>query len=408
MATRSRVDVAAGLAVLIASLTATLWSAPVAGPVATADAVLPARIADYSYLTGSVSASPPGRAAAVFQHGFGVELMDFPQAVLMGADATTYRRIDLAEQRGGPEGQGDPAPMALSPGGEKMAVGDYPANSADLAGLDLTTADVASHPLDAARGSIPRAWSPDSRLLTFVVGAESFDPYAAFHPSPLTGDLGLLDTWTGEVRMMPDGDGVGLVAFSPDGTRLAVERDGRVEIRTLSGETTRTLSLPAGHHLDGPEAWSPDGSLLTFTDWRSACQQRMSGFDEAPWDACVAASQSKTFVEVTGPREVLVLDDTVPSDARAQSAYWLTAVPLNGSEPQRLSSVPGADNFGVGSFQLASSLVPDLTVGTTGSQVDRGPLPLPFALTLSVVLAALAGGVTRVMGSVRSRRTART
>lgn len=430
MATRSRVEFAAGIGVLLVSLTAALAPAPAAGPIAPADAALPAQFADYSYLTGSVSASPPDRAAAIFQHGFGVEFMDLPQAVIVGADAASYRRIDLAEDRGGAEQQGDPAPMELSPDGLRLAVGDYAAAAADLAVLDLTTADVVTHPIGSARGSIPRAWSPDARLLAFVVGAEPFQPYAALNPAPLTGDLGLLDTSTGQVRMLPDADGAGHIAFSPDGTRLAVERDHRIEIRTLDGGITRTLTLPEGHHLDGPVAWSPDGALLAVTDGRAVCQQSGSGFDGAAWDACLAGTQSKAFVDATGrqrlvpdplvgplgfgpvlgwsgPREVLVLDDTVASDADSQSAYWLTSVPLDGSEPRRLSRVPGAGNFGVGSFQLAAGLVPDLAITQMGSQVDRGPVSLLFAVTASVILAVLGGGLTRVLGSLRWRRTAR-
>lgn len=52
----------------------------------------------------------------------------------------------------------------------------------------------------------------------------------------------------------------------------------------------------------------------------------------------------------TGPDEVLVLDDVVdPDESRADSElYWLTAVPLDGSEPHRLSAVPGGGNYGVG------------------------------------------------------------
>ncbi|WP_107774289.1 hypothetical protein [Nocardioides sediminis] len=74
-------------------------------------------LAGYSHLTGNVSDSPPGPAVALYQHGFGVELLDFPQAVVLSASGDTYRRVDAAEGRAGPETQGDPAPMLLSPDG---------------------------------------------------------------------------------------------------------------------------------------------------------------------------------------------------------------------------------------------------------------------------------------------------
>ncbi|MGZ5404068.1 MAG: hypothetical protein ACXWDL_05420, partial [Nocardioides sp.] len=75
---------------------------------------LPDRLAGYSYLTGDVSEAPPGRVMALYQHGFGVEFMDFPQAVVLAADVDLYRRLDAAEDRSGPESQGDPGPMLLS------------------------------------------------------------------------------------------------------------------------------------------------------------------------------------------------------------------------------------------------------------------------------------------------------
>lgn len=73
-------------------------------------ASLPDRLADYSYLTGNVSSSPPGRVIATYHHGYGVEMMDFPQAIAVAADGDIYRRVDLAESRGGPETQGDAGP----------------------------------------------------------------------------------------------------------------------------------------------------------------------------------------------------------------------------------------------------------------------------------------------------------
>src|SRR5436309_9865135 len=55
------------------------------GGAAAAPASLPDRFAGYSYLTGDVSAAPPGRAIALYIHGAGVELLDFPQALVLSA-----------------------------------------------------------------------------------------------------------------------------------------------------------------------------------------------------------------------------------------------------------------------------------------------------------------------------------
>lgn len=42
------------------------------------DVALPDELAGYSYFTGDVSTAPPGRVLATYQHGFGVEFLDFP------------------------------------------------------------------------------------------------------------------------------------------------------------------------------------------------------------------------------------------------------------------------------------------------------------------------------------------
>jgi hypothetical protein len=75
---------------------------------------IPDRVAEYSHLTGNVSSSPPGRGIALFQFGFGVEFLDFPQAVVVGADGDVYRRVDLAEDAAGRQSQGDCGPMLRS------------------------------------------------------------------------------------------------------------------------------------------------------------------------------------------------------------------------------------------------------------------------------------------------------
>ena len=84
----------------------------------------------------NVSEAPPGRAVALHQHGFEVEFMDFPQAVVLAADDDVYRRLNAAENRSGPEGQGDPGPMRLSPDGRWVALGDHNTSEANLELVD--------------------------------------------------------------------------------------------------------------------------------------------------------------------------------------------------------------------------------------------------------------------------------
>jgi hypothetical protein len=124
---------------------------------------IPDRLASYSYLTGNVSDAPPGRAVALYQHGFGVEFMDYPQAVVLAADDDLYRRLDAAEDRGGSETQGDPGPMLLSPDGLWVALGDHDTRDADLGVVDLRTGGVTSRQVPDAQRRTDRLvsrWEP--------------------------------------------------------------------------------------------------------------------------------------------------------------------------------------------------------------------------------------------------------
>ncbi|WP_413452466.1 hypothetical protein AA0Y32_10625 [Georgenia phoenicis] len=360
------------------------------GPDATAGpAVIPARFADYSYLTGSVSASPPGRAVAVYQHGFGVELLDFPQAVVAGADGEGYRRLDAAEGRGA---VGDAGPMLLSPDGTRVAVGRWQTAWPDVVVVDLATGRSTRHVVPGAGSDFPLAWSPDSTLLAYARTEEAADPWGAG-----SGELGLLDLTTGEARTLPDHPDVMAAAFSPDGTELAVhraardaDRSGVLEVLDRDGAVLRTLPFPDHHVLDGP--WSPDGRLLAVT--AQGGQGRGTAFvDAAGTGAPVPARVPGTAIGWDGllgwtrAGEALFLD--TPDDPAATDLYWLTAVPLDGGEPQRLSAVPGGGNYGVAGFQLATGLLPEAQVRDT-DVVTRGLWPTGLRLAVAAACAALA------------------
>ena len=122
-----------------AALAVVLTGSDDGAPAEPGAAAVPRQLAAYSHLTGNVSTSPPGAAVALFQHGWGVELLDFPQAVVLGAGGDVYRRVDVAEDRAGAETQGDPAPMLLSPDGTQVAVGDHDTQDPDVVVVDLLT-----------------------------------------------------------------------------------------------------------------------------------------------------------------------------------------------------------------------------------------------------------------------------
>jgi hypothetical protein len=433
-----------GVAVLAAGLAMVLL--PTAPPAAGGDpapARVPARFADYSYLTGDVTASPPGRAVALYQHGFGVETLDFPQAVMLGADGDVYRRVGVAERRGGPETQGDAAPMLLSPDGTQVAVGDYATSAPDVALLDLRTGRVETRPVPGGHSAIPLAWSPDATLVAYLSTAEPSNPYTG---TAITGDIGVLDTRTGTASILPGLPDVREAAFSPDGTELAVHRlepddgsgeewgipqvgGGTLDIVSLDGTVRRQIELGPDRYLSGPSAWSPDGALVATRRQSMECQDLTGRIDEAQRLRCLDQQEDTFFLDVSGAggevplslptglvgshgllgwtdaSEVLVLDNyPAPDDPEVDTElYWLTAVPLDGGEPRRLSAVPGGGNYGVGSFQLATALLPDLHVRDAGV-VDRGPWPTFLRVGAVILGAGVAMLVTRLVVRRRGPR----
>ena len=361
---------------------------------------VPDRVAGYSHLTTGVSSSPPGRALALFQFGYGVEFLDFPQAVVVGADGDVQRRVDLAEDSSWPQTQGDPAPMLLSPDGTHVAVGDADTASPEVAVVDLASGDVQRHPVPPGSRVIPLAWSPDGRRLAYLGTAVTGSP---FWDAQVDGDVGLLELDSGQAAALPGASGVQAVAFAPDGSELAVQRSdaagGGLDVVPLEGGVGRTLTLAAGHHLDGAAAWSPDGALLAtsssgegiaFVDATGASRST-----PGPLDRAVAGPGP--VLGWTAPDHVVVLVPDPP--AADPDLHRLLDVPLDGSAPRQVSEVPTSDaSYGVARFQLATALLPDAEVRAAGD-VDRGRWPLALRLGAAVALALLAAGATKLIAS---------
>jgi hypothetical protein len=370
-------------------------------PDAADDYSVPRELAGYSYLTGRVSDSPPGPVVALFQHGYGVEFLDYPQAVVLGAGGDVYRRVDAAEDRAGGETQGDPAPMLLSPDGTRVAVGDHDTDDPDVVVIDLMTGEVSTHPLPQGRSVVSAAWSNDGQSLAILLSPEPTNPYSG---GRITGDIGLLDLTTDETEMLDEGTATA-AAFSPDGTELAVERsdDGDTTLSVIDLASGSRRKVPADGLLAGAAAWSPDGRLLAITTVKPA------GAPAEVDDPGIPSGLS--FVDATGgggttpepmsldlfgpgrvlgwagPDEVVTLLNQAGADPFVGPDHLtLTGLPLDGSQPRTLMRVPGIQSYGVGRFQLASAAADRLQV-VDPDGVDRGPWPMSWR----VVLAVLAG-----------------
>ena len=338
---------------------------------------LPDRIASYSHVTADVSEQPAGRAIALYQHGFGVEFLDFPQAVVLAADADAYRRLDVAEARAGAETQGDPAPMLLSPDGTSVAVGDHDTADPDLVVVDLATGDVVRHPLPAARSIRPVAWSTDGGRLAYLADSSPTNPHIGH---PLAGDLVVLDLTTDETTTMP-GSGAVAAAFSPDGRRLAVERTSPPGVEVVDLATGRARSVFRGGSLPGPAAWSPDGRLLAIgTEGTTFVDVVSSGTE--PWQVPHGLTSHAGVVGWTADREAVLVD-------HGDDVSRVVAQPLDGGPGRELTRVEDTGSYGVGSLQLATALLPGVEV-RPASEPDRGPLPLGLRGGLALVAGVVA------------------
>ncbi len=363
-------------------------------------AALPPELARYSYLTGAVSGSPPGRAVALFQHGFGVELFDLEQAVVLGAGGDVYRRVDVAEDRAGPETQGDPAPMLLSPDGLRVAVGGHDLMAADMAVVELRSGGVTRHPLTGGRSALPMAWSPDGSTLAFLTGAQPTSPHDGSRPRG--GDFGLLDVGTGTVTTLPGGSDVVAAAFSPDGTELALQRadeGGRLEVVDRRGNPRRLLD-GGGRHLAGSQAWSPDGRLLALDGSADEIAFVDAAGGSGPVPEVMPASGQ--FLGWSGAARVLVRVDYRPPPLElGKESAVVREVPLDGGAARELTRMENLGSYGVGRLQLAGGLLSDLRV-VAPDEVDRGVSPWPFRVAVGLLAGLLAGVAAR---SVRRRRS---
>lgn len=384
-------------------------------------AAVPEQLAAYSLFTGNVSSSPPGPAVALYQHGYGVELLDFPQAVVLGAGGDAYRRVDAAEDRAGAETQGDPAPMLLSPDGTKVAVGDHDTDRPDVVVVDLLTGDTTTHPLPTGRSVLPVAWSRDGSTLAHLLSSAPTDPYTG---ERIAGQVGLLDLDDDTADVLPDTD-VTAVAFSPDGSELAVEQ---ADTDSVAEPRLRVVSLASGAERDleadgvlaGPAAWSPDGRLIATTTLEPSGAPvgvpdpgRPTGLSfvdpsgegsEVPPRLDLPLAGPGRVLGWTGAGEVVTLLDVEGyNPCCGPEAYTLSRVPVDGASPTTLTTIPDLQGYGVGRFQMASAAVGDLRTVAPGD-VDRGPWPWGWRIGAAVLAGLTAWLAARLVAYALRRR----
>lgn len=378
-------------------------------PAAVATTAVPKTMAGYSHLTGTVSSSAPGPAVALWQHGYGVELLDFPQAVVLGAGGDSYRRVDVAEERAGAETQGDPAPMLLSPDGTRVAVGDHDVERPDVVVVDLTTGETSRYGLPAGRSVVPVAWSSDGEALASLVSDEATNPYSG---GRITGSIALLDLPDDSAEVLELDGSATAAAFSPDGSELAVEQSGGITVVDLQDGDRRSLEVDGV--LAGPAAWSPDGRLLAVTTVEPTSAPPgveapgvPSGLSFVDADGRDATVPDPLPLDLSGPGRVLGWAgdaEVLTVLANGADDQTLSVVPLDGADPRPLMRMSDLGSYGVGRFQLASSVAGSLEV-VDPDGVDRGPWPWALRGVLTITAGLLAWFVARrfLRGRVRTR-----
>jgi dipeptidyl aminopeptidase/acylaminoacyl peptidase len=393
--------VAAGIVVVLTGLGGS--------PAAVATPAVPEVMAGYSHLTGTVSSSAPGPAVALWQHGYGVELLDFPQAVVLGAGGDSYRRVDVAEERAGAETQGDPAPMLLSPDGTRVAVGDHDVERPDVVVVDLTTGETSRHALPAGRSVVPVAWSSDGEALAILVSDEATSPYSG---GRITGSVALLDLPDDSTEVLALDGSATAAAFSPDGSELAVEQSGGITVVDLQDGDRRSREVDGV--LAGPAAWSPDGRLLAVTTVEPTSAPPgvdapgvPSGLSFVDADGRDPAVPDPLPLDLSGPGRVLGWAgdaEVLTVLANGADDQTLSVVPLDGADPRPLMRMSDLGSYGVGRFQLASSVAGSLEV-VDPDGVDRGPWPWALRGVLTVAAGLLAWFIARRFprGRVRTR-----
>ncbi|MEV0458281.1 hypothetical protein [Catellatospora methionotrophica] len=363
-------------------------------PAAGADAAfLPDELAGLSLLTATVSDAPLGQPAmAVLDQGNLGSTWGSSQVVVIAADGRTYRRLDLAEQRGavGDDSEWLHAPTRLSPDGRLVAIGDRRrSGTPDIVVLDLVTGQRRAYPLAQPSTYRLLGWSPNGRTLAILTSAAASPDGHGTAPGS-EADLVLLDLATGVFttvqKALTESDGHH--CFTGDGRAIAAgthtDQGPAVALYPVDGSAPRTLPLTGEWHLIG---CAPDGSLLVTTSPELDPELRLvSATDGAVLrDTRLPQPVSNALAWRSAPGPILY----APSWLTEGGTGRVLAAPFDG--PVTTLSTADEGWFSrVTVLELAADLAGDAVPTSAGP--ERGLWPL-WARVVAGVIAMLAAAV---------------
>jgi hypothetical protein len=339
----------------------------------------PTEVSTYSWWTAGLGRGDVPLASAIYQNGFGVEFFDLPQAVALGADGSTYRRLSAAEGRSAPADQGDPARSVLSEDGT-FAVIAGPGGRGDVLAVTLADGSERSFAIGEGRHAMPTSIAGDRVLL--LTDDEEISRYTDVEFRLHVG-LSILDLASGEITDLEQVRDVDSAALSPDGSMIVARTGAGLMLLDADGSILAEGIGDGQWYIDG-DAWAPDGARFAATDVGEVHIVDASGAEHT----VVSHPVDPEYSSAIGWRD----DDTVlvaGGDGSGDNVTRFAWLDVDTGAQEVFSTYrPDFTGAAMGSIDVARDLVPAWRVEPI-AQADRGGTPL----WLAVVAAALAAGV---------------
>ncbi len=336
--------------------------------------VVPDPFPNYSHLASPVQGDPVGPVLMVFAYGQGVELMDAPTVVTLGADGTTYRHLRGADS--------DTRPFLISPDGTAVAVGTT-GGGGRLTVIDLLTGDRRRWTVRKGSSVYPAGWSADSRSVFVTTPGEAWS--WIYGPKP-RGDWGLhrVDTHSPRVSAVVDlpagPETESAVAALPGGEGLLVGTGGVTERRDAAG--VRTLVSDVGLPRSvaaGPV--SPDGRhVATEGGGEEGDRVAVFGLGDARVGPAPTVEHAELWATALGwldERRLLV--GATDENSNNHFELW-TLDAISGAKKRVLVSDPGWTGASVTSISMAG----DLLQGASIQPVDDIDHGYPYVILRSL------------------------